>query len=328
MSTKVAFIGFGGVGQALAKLFIERQQELQKSYGLDPIVVAVSDVMKGSIYHPDGLDTKKLLDVVSKTGNVENYPATDGLVKGWNSLDTIKNSNADVIVEVTFTDVNTGQPAIDHIKSAFENKKSVVTTNKGPVALAYNELSQLAEENGVFWGFEGTVMSGTPALRMPVTTLAGNEITEIKGILNGTTNYILTEMEKGIDYKEALAKAQKLGYAEADPTSDVEGYDARYKAAILATYLMDTPLHHEDIYCRGISDMTLTKVEEAKAANKTWRMIARIKKENGSVNASVMPEMLDSDDPLAGVRGATNAIVYECDLSVPLMLSGAVACLV
>lgn len=320
---KIAFIGFGGVGQSLAKLFQEQKKELEKSYGLDPIVVAVSDVMKGSVYHPDGLDINQLLSVVEETGSVENYPSREGLVRGWDSLETIKKSNADMIVEVTFTDVKTGQPAIDHIRTAFENKKSVVTTNKGPVALAYRELSSLAEENNVFWGFEGTVMSGTPALRMPVTTLAGNEITEIKGILNGTTNYILTEMEKGKTYEDALKKAQELGYAEADPTSDVEGYDARYKTAILASYLMDTPITSEDIYCEGISGMTIEKIKEAEANNKKWKLLGRITKENGEVKASVKPELLDINDPLASVSGATNAILYECNLAGPIMLTGA-----
>ncbi|MBM7572591.1 homoserine dehydrogenase [Aquibacillus albus] len=328
MGLKVAFIGFGGVGQALAKLFKDQKVSLKDSYGLDPVVVAVSDVMKGSVYQPGGLDIEQLLKVVEDTGNVENYPDEPGIVKGWDSLETIKHSNADMIVEVTFTDVKTGQPAIDHIRTAFENKKSVVTTNKGPVALAYHELSSLAEKNGVFWGFEGTVMSGTPALRMPISTLAGNDIKEIKGILNGTTNYILTEMEKGKTYEDALEKAQELGYAEADPTSDVEGYDARYKAAILSSYLMNTPIPPQDIECKGISDMTVDKIEEAKENNKKWKLLARITKENGSVTATVKPELIDTENPLAGVSGATNAILYECDLSGPIMLTGAGAGLI
>ncbi|MCT2537756.1 homoserine dehydrogenase [Aquibacillus koreensis] len=324
MSTNIAFIGFGGVGQALARLLKERKSSLSSNYGFESKIVAVTDVMKGSIYHPEGLDVDQLLHVVEETGKVEDYPQTPGLIRGWDSFETIKKSNADVIVEVTFTDVETGQPAIDHIRSAFENKKSVVTTNKGPVALAYNALAKLAEENGVFWGFEGTVMSGTPALRMPVTTLAGNEITEIKGILNGTTNYILTEMEKGKSYEEALEKAQSLGYAEADPTSDVEGYDARYKTAILANYLMGAPLDANEIYCEGITEMTMDKVKDSVDNDKKWKLLSRItRQEDGTVTASVQPELVDVDDPLAGVTGATNAILYECDLSGPILLTGA-----
>jgi homoserine dehydrogenase len=328
MTMKIAFIGFGGVGQALAQLLMDREASLNKKYGLEAEVVAVSDVMKGSVYHPDGLNINQLLQTVKETGSVEEYPATPGLFKGWDSFKTIKDSNADMIVEVTFTDVKTGQPAIDHCKLAFENKKSVVTTNKGPIALAYNELSNLAEQNGVFWGFEGTVMSGTPALRMPIATLAGNEIKEIKGILNGTTNYILTEMEKGQSYEDALKKAQQLGYAEADPTSDVEGYDARYKAAILANYLMESPLAADEIPCEGISGITGEMVQQALQENKKWRLIARVKNENGEVTASVQPEKLGTDDPLAGVTGPTNAILYECDLAGPIMLTGAGAGLI
>lgn len=324
MTTNIAFIGFGGVGQSLAKLLRDQREKLRTDYGLDPIVVAVSDVMKGSVYHPEGLDVSKLLESLDETGSVENYPDQQGLIKGLDSIETIKGSNADVIVEVTFTDVRTGQPAIDHIRTAFENRKSVVTTNKGPIALAYQELSALAEKNGVFWGFEGTVMSGTPALRMPVTALAGNEIREIKGILNGTTNYILTEMEKGQSYEEALAKAQKLGYAEADPTSDVEGYDARYKAVILSNYLMGVPIRPEDVVCEGITTITSEKVQQALKENKKWRLLARVKKQNdGTVEASVKPELLGEDDPLAGVTGPTNAILFDCDLAGPIMLTGA-----
>ncbi|MGN8647681.1 homoserine dehydrogenase [Gracilibacillus sp. HCP3S3_G5_1] len=321
---KIAFIGFGGVGQALAEIFLKQQKGEMPSYGFKPEVVAVSDIMKGSVYDPQGLNLEKLVSAVRDSGSLDAYPEQAGLIRGWDSMETIKNTNAELIVEVTFTDVKTGQPAIDHCRTAFEHQKSVVTTNKGPVALAYDELSALAKENGVFWGFEGTVMSGTPALRMPVETLAGNEITEIKGILNGTTNYMITEMEKGKTYKEALKKAQSLGFAEADPTSDVEGYDARYKTAILANYLMGEKIAPEDIYCKGISDLTLEMVKEAQDNNQKWRLLSRLtKREDGSIEASVKPELMDDNDPLAGIYGSTNAIVYECDLSGPIMLTGA-----
>ncbi|QDP41854.1 homoserine dehydrogenase [Radiobacillus deserti] len=323
MTIKIAFIGFGGVGQALAELLYTRKEDLFRLYGLNTQVVAVSDVMKGSVYHPEGLDIPTLLQEVKQTGSVSSYPDQPGLVKGWDSMETIEQSNADMIVEVTFTDVETGQPAIDHCKRAFRNKKSVVTTNKGPVALAYHPLAELAKENDVYWGFEGTVMSGTPALRMPYTSLAGNEISEIKGILNGTTNFMLTEMEKGSTYQDALAKAQSLGYAEADPTSDVEGYDVRYKAAILANYVMGYPLPSNEITCKGITELTQADIKEASTSNKRWKLLARVKKEGDRVTASVQPELLDSDDPLASITGPTNAIVYDCDMAGEIMLTGA-----
>lgn len=144
---------------------------------------------------------------MKETGRLDGYPESPSLIRGWDSFQTIRESNADTIIEMTFTDVNTGQPAIDHCKTAFECRKNVVMSNKGPVALAFHELSELAAKNGVRWGFEGSVMSGTPAIRMPLTSLAGNEIREIRGILNGTTNFILSQMEEGQSYQEALSQA-------------------------------------------------------------------------------------------------------------------------
>lgn len=324
MSVKVALIGFGGVGQAFAEIIQDKQQELQQVHDLDVEIVAVSDVMKGAVYRREGLDIPHLLQCVKHMGSVETYSKHKDIVKGWSSLETIVQSEADVVIEVTYTDVKTGEPALTHCHKAFETGKSVITTNKGPVALAYTELLEKAEKCGVFLGFEGTVMSGTPALRLPLETLTGNNIKEIRGILNGTTNYILTSMENGMEYPEALQKAQSLGYAEADPTSDVEGYDVRYKTAILSNHVWGIPLTSDDIPCEGISKLTAEDIAEARRDGEKWKLIARITHNGpGNVSASVKPERIKADDLLAGVSGATNAIVYECDLSGPIMLTGA-----
>ncbi len=323
MTHKLAFIGFGTVGQGLAEILRDKGDMLRQGLGFDGQVVAVSDLLKGAVYHPDGLDVATLLDVVQRTGQLDDYPGSPGLQRGWDSLNTIWESNADSIVEVSYTDINTGQPAIDHCRAAFECGKNVVMSNKGPVALAYEELSALAEEKGIRWEFEGTVMSGTPALRMPLIALAGNEISEIRGIFNGTTNYILSQMEEEMEYRDALVQAQTLGYAEADPTADVEGHDALGKVVILAKVIMNAPLRKEDVSCQGISHLTMQDVIEAKAEGKRWKLIGRVKKEGNQVIASVGPEKVRWSDPLAGVMGATNAITYECDLAGPVTLVGA-----
>lgn len=323
MAHKLAFIGFGVVGQGLVEILIDKNERLRKKENFTSELVAVCDKMKGSIYHPDGLDMEKVLEVVRTTGKLDDYPDTPGLIRGWDSFETIEKSNADTIIEVTFTDVKTGQPAIDHCRAAFQSGKNVVTSNKGPVALAYQELSELARENGVQWGIEGSVMSGTPALRMPLVSLAGNDIKEIKGILNGTTNYILTKMEEGLPYEKALSQAQKLGYAEADPTNDVEGYDAMYKVVILANVIMGIPLKKEDVHVQGISHLTLDDFEMARQQGKRWKLLARIQKNGESVTASVSPEMIPLHDPLAGVMDATNAVTFDCDLAGPITLVGA-----
>lgn len=324
MTHKLAFIGFGVVGQGLAEILRDKKEVLKQEEGFEPEIVAISDLMKGSIYHPDGLDIDTVFKVLQESGNLENYPLHSGLETGWDSLRTIRDSNADTIIEVSYTDVKTGQPAIDHCKAAFESGKNVVMTNKGPVALAYKELNELAQKHNVFWEFEGTVMSGTPALRMPIATLAGNEITEVRGILNGTTNFILTKMEdEGMSYEDALREAQELGYAEADPTSDVEGFDARYKIVILSNHVMKAPLKVDEVACRGIRELTLKDIEEAKAEGKRWKLLAKARMDGGKVLASIAPEKIDLLDPLASVSGATNAISYECDLLGTVTLSGA-----
>lgn len=323
MKHRIALLGFGVVGQGFAEIIQSKQQQLEEQFGLEATIVAVSDMMKGSLYHPEGLSIEALLKVVKETGKLDAYPEQEGLVRGWNSFETITNSNADTIVEVTFTDVKTGQPAIDHCKCAFEHGRNVIMSNKGPVALAYPELFALAQKHQVLWGYEGSVMSGTPALRMPITSLAGNDITEIQGILNGTTNYMLTRMEQGSSYEEALKEAQALGYAEADPTSDVEGFDALYKIVILSNVVLNHPLKITEVERQGISHLTNEQIEQAKAEGKTWKLIAKLKKEEDKIIASVKPEMISLDHPLANISGATNAITYNCDLAGPITLIGA-----
>ncbi len=323
MIHKLALIGFGVVGQGLAEILRDKVDVLRDTIDFEAQIVAVSDLLKGAVYHPDGLEVAKLLEVVQSTGKLDDYPDSPGLERGWDSFKTIRQSNADSVVEVSYTDIKTGQPAIDHCRAAFESGKNVVMSNKGPVALAYAELSALAKKKGVRWEFEGTVMSGTPALRMPLTALSGNNISEVRGIFNGTTNYILTKMEEEMSYELALKQAQELGYAEADPTADVEGYDAVGKVVILANVVMNASLTKEEVSCQGISHLTMLDIAQAKAEGKRWKLIGRAKKEGERVIASVGPEMVPLFDPLSGVMGASNAITYECDLAGPITLVGA-----
>jgi homoserine dehydrogenase len=319
MKYNMAFIGFGTVGQGLAELLLEKRELLKERYGFEYAVVAVSDPLKGSIYDSEGLDLEELLSLVRETGGIEEYPQGE---KGWDSLKTIRESNADVVVEVTYTDIQTGEPAISHIKAALNSKKHVVTTNKGPIALAYRELSDLARQNGVGLRFEGAVMSGTPSLNLGLGALAGAQINEVRGILNGTTNYILTEMAKGIGYDAALREAQRLGYAEAHPEADVEGWDALAKIVILANALLGGDVKVDDVKRRGITGITLADVEAAKKEGKCWKLIARAWREDSGVKARVAPEKISNDDFLAGVSGVTNALTIDTDTLGQVTLIG------
>jgi homoserine dehydrogenase len=220
----------------------------------------------------------------------------------------IETAAADAMLEVTYTDIETGQPATDHIRAALRRGLHVATTNKGPLALFSGELLQLAREHGAHLLYEGTVMAGTPLLNLIRDTLAGSTIDEMQGILNGTTNYILTQMEAGMDYETALARAQELGYAEAIPDADVLGWDALAKVTILANVVFGASLTPNDSPCQGITEITPAEIEAAAAAGQRHKLIGRVWRDGNAVKASVGPQLIDRSHPLAGVGGATNAM--------------------
>ena len=320
MDFKLAFIGFGTVGQGLAEILLEKKEMLSEKYNFNWSVVAISDVIKGSICNENGLDLKEILDLVKAGKKLDEYPSG---FKGMNSIETITKTNANTIIEVTFTNIKTGEPALTHIKTALNVKKNVVSTNKGPVVKHSEDLMKLARSNNVYYGFEGVVLSGTPAVNLAKSTLSGNMITGFKGILNGTTNYILTRMEEGMSYEEALKKAQELGYAEADPTSDVEGLDALGKVVILTNVVLGKQMNWQDVQIKGITEITKDDIEKAKSEGKRYKLIGSAEiQEGGTVKAKVLPEMLPLSDPLAGVSEATNALTYFTDELGPVTIVG------
>jgi len=321
MKTKIALIGFGTVGQGLCEILLSKEDYLKSKYGFDASIVAISDVMKGAVYCADGLDIQQCLDLAQGNKYLTEYDG--GCEKGWDSLRTIKETNADIICELAFTDVKIGEPAITHCKAAFESGKHIVTSNKGPAALQYAALKKLAEQNNVEFMIEGTVMSGTPVINLANGPLAGGEITAIKGILNGTTNYMLSEMENGMTYDNVLKKAQELGYAEADPTGDVEGFDAMAKVIILSNVLMNNPISADDVDREGITKITPEMIDDAKNENARWKLISTIERNGNQVKASVKPEKLPLTHPLASVMGAANALTFTTDLLGDVTIIGA-----
>ena len=316
---RLGMIGFGNVGQGLAQIIRERGEEYRRRFGLDLRITAVADALKGCAARAEGFDPAELLDKVARDGHLKGLP---GEQPGWDAPALIRESNADVIVELSYTDLQTGEPASTYIRTALEAGKHVVTTNKGPLALHYSELEALARQKGVQFGFEGTVMSGTPALRLGRELLAGAGIRKVQGIFNGTTNYILTQMDAGAAYAGALAEAQSLGYAEADPSGDVEGFDAAGKVVILARLLFGAALGMADVQRQGITGLTVEDIAAARAAGQRWKLIGSLELQGGQVTASVRPERLPLEHPLAGVSGATNAILFATDLLGDVTLVG------
>ena len=307
---RLVFLGFGTVGQGLAELLLAKRDELHRRCGFDWTVTGIADTLKGSAYDPKGIDLAKALALAAKG---ESLAALDRGGTGWDGLAMAKHADADVLLEATYTDIKTGEPATSHIRAALERGVHVVTTNKGPLALHYRELADLAAKRKAEFLFEGTVMSGTPVLNLVRETLAGAEIVEMQGILNGTTNYILTRMEEGLSYEDALKKAQELGYAEAVPDADVLGWDALAKVTILANVVFGASLKPTESPCEGITKITAADIAKAKADGKRYKLIGRVWREGGAVKAAVAPRLVDLSQPLAGVMGATNAVAIKTD---------------
>ncbi len=320
MEFKLAFAGFGVVARGLCEILKEKEEMLKKRYDLKWKVVAISDFKLGSIANENGIDIGQLLETVNRGARIDDLEAP---VKGWDVLEMIEKSGANTLIEVTYTDVRTGEPAMTHVKAAFNKGMHVVSTNKGPVVKEIRGLRELAAKKGVTYGIEGVVISGTPVVNLAKYTLAGNNITEIRGILNGTTNYILTKMEEGMGYEEALKKAQELGYAEADPTGDVEGWDALGKVVILTNVVLGAKLAGEDVDREGITKITPGQIAEAKAAGMKWKLIGSVKLlPDGKIEAFVKPMKLPASDPLTGISGATNAVTFVTDELGPVTIIG------
>jgi len=316
---RLALIGFGNVGQGLASILAERSELIQRDYGVEISIVAVCDLNKGSIADPDGLDPEKLVTHVEREGDLRNFP---GCYRGWDVEQTIADIKADVLVELSYTDLETGEPASSHMRLALERGMHVCSANKGPVTLHFPELLQLSEKHGGKIGVEGTVMSGTPSLRLGFALKAAG-IDRIQGVLNGTSNFMLGEMESGASYEQALTVAQEKGYAEADPTGDVDGHDAAAKVVILANLIMDSPLSLANVEVSGIRALDADRVKASAKAGNHWKLVASLTRDDrGRIIANVQPMELAPDHPLSSVGGATNAICYNTQLLGDVMLTG------
>ena len=318
-SIRLALIGFGNVGQGFVQILRDHGEEIARQYDVEITVVAISDINKGSLYNASGIDAAALLKAVAATGRLDSVSAPQ---HGWDAMRTITETASDTILELSYTDLKTGEPAFTHLSHAIKAGKNVATSNKGPVALHYSELKALAEANHVQIGIEGTVMSGTPSLHLASEYLSAAGIVCIQGIINGTTNYILSQMEAGASYTNALAEAQAAGYAEADPTGDVEGYDAAGKTVILANLLMGASLSMADIDRTGITQLTPDDIAAAQASDERWKLIAKVERSDGKVTGSVRPTRISTSHPLASVSGATNAITFTTQLLGDVTLIG------
>ena len=309
---RLSIIGFGVVGQGLAELLALKQAELRKQFGLEVVLVSVANSRHGFIYREEGLDISTLLALSAARLPLSNHPN----VQHWsNALEGLQATRADVLAEATATNLHDAEPGLSHIRTALSRDMHVITANKGPAALFATELFSQARQHHVQLRVESTVMAGTPVLSTIQEGMAGSSITAIRGLLNGTTNYILSAMASGRDYADVLAEAQVHGYAEADPTADVEGYDAVAKTLILASLVFARSLKPEQVVRKGITTITREQLARANNLQRRIKLIASLRLDpiENTLETRVEPMELPLSDPLARVDGVMNAITIESD---------------
>lgn len=320
MDVRIVICGMGRVGQAFVGLLIQKDKDLKERYGLNLKVVAAVDI-GGAAVSPAGLPLEKLMAHLKKGERVEEMPGFGK--KGFSGKEALSSIPVDLLVETTPTNIKDGEPALTHMRTALSQGRHVVTAAKGPMVLRYNEMKTLAEKAKVKLMISAATAAALPTLDVGLTCLAGTEVLAAEGILNGTTNYILTRMyEDGCPYAEALAEAQKMGVAEPDPSLDVEGRDTANKILLIANEVLGARLSLNDIPVEGITQVTPEDIQKAKKDGKVIKLIGKAEKKDGKVLASVSPMALSMDHPLASVRGTEKAISYLTDTMDRVTVSG------
>ena len=322
----LVLVGFGHVGLRFARLLQEKNVRLRGDYGLSWRVVGIATRRHGTAFDARGLDIEKALKLVDaglSIGQLTQADAGRTLGPDATGLALIKHATAEthrrqmqqlVVVETTLLDIKAGQPATDHVVAALRGGAHVVTANKGPVAFAYRELEAAASLARRRFLFEGAVMDGIPIFNLVRETLPAVEVEGFRGVINSTTNFILTAMEAGRSYEDALAEMQRAGIAEADPSFDTDGWDAAAKTAALINVLMHGSVTPHAIERTGIGGITADHVREAIGRGKRLRLVAAAGRRDGHPVGRVAPVELDAGDPLAQLTGMQNLLVLQTDV--------------
>ncbi len=314
----LCLLGFGNVNRTLVQLLRDREQELRTRYGISWRITGVATRRLGWVASPDGLDPMILTEPGTPRWNLlPHVSPPPGEVHQW-----LRAANADVLFEATSLNARNGQPAIEHIRAALEYSVHAITANKGPVVHAYEELRTLARKRGKKFLFESTVMDGVPLFLMFEHGLPSVHVKGFHGVLNSTTNVILTGMEEGLTFDESLKRAQAVGVAETDPTDDIEGWDAAVKIAALVRVVMNAPLSLTEIERDSLAPLTPENVRAARNASTPYKMVCRAARNgDGSVRGRVRLEQVPVSDPMAHVTGTSSIVYFETDIFPGLVIS-------
>lgn len=313
--------GFGNVGRAFTRLIEEKRHLLADRYGIEVRIVAIVDINGAAVDETQGLPGGRIADVVESGGSVETFE-TSGR-PGLTGREALASVPADVLIEATPTNLETGEPAKNHMITAFERGLDVVTANKAPMVLFYRDIHEAARRAGRGLYISAATAAALPTLDVGSISTAGARIEAIEGILNGTTNYILTRMtQTGCDYRQALAEAQKMGIAETDPALDVTGLDTRNKILLITNRLMEKNYGPEAVDTRGITGVTPEAIHAAAAGEKVVKLIGSCRQTNDGYKIAVAPEAIDRTHPLASVNGSEKGISYLTDSMGRITVTG------
>ena len=316
MRIDLALVGFGSVARRFVRLLREREDQLARECDLSTRIVGIATERHGCLVDPGGIDAVRAADLTG-AGKPLSDLGTGADTFAASALEVIARTPGDgraVMIETTVLDIETGEPAVSHIRAAFDRGLHVVTANKGPIACAYRDLRAAAAWRGLEFFFEGTVLDGIPVFNLVRETLPGVRVIGFRGVVNTTANYALEAMEGGEELAQAIADMQRAGIAEADPSMDIDGWDAAAKAAALVNVLMEGDLRPSDVRRTGIRGLSAAQVRDARAAGCRYKLVSSAWMEGGAVRAEVSPEPLPLEDPLAQLRGLDNALVLKTDL--------------
>jgi homoserine dehydrogenase len=307
----LALLGFGNVGRAFAHLLARKRHEMEERYQITYKVTGIATGRHGAAIDPDGLDLEQAVALVESGRPVTELSKVPPIA---DNFDFIRLCQADVLFENTPVNYETGQPAVDHLRAALEAGMHGITANKGPVVHAHRQLTELGRTRGVKFYHEATVMDGAPIFSLFRETLPAAGLKALYGVLNSTTNLILTRMEDGESFEEAVAYAQSIGIAETDPSGDVDGWDAAVKVSALVTVMMGIPLLPAQVDRQGIRGITPAEIERARAEGKRWKLVCSARREGDGVAARVAPELVPASSPLYSVMGTTSIVQFETDV--------------
>ena len=307
MQLNIAMIGFGNVGRALIRLMQRKNDELRERHNLTWRFTGIATARHGLAADPNGLDVSAALSTVESGGKLDSLRRLPDAI-ARDSLSLIRSGVANTLVELSTLNPQTGQPALNHCRAALDAGMHIVTANKGPLAHAYRELRDRAAAKQLAFFFESTVMDGAPIFAAAREGLQGADLMSFRAILNSTTNFILTAMESGTSFDDAVKQAQAIGVAEADPSNDVDGWDAATKTAVLVNVLMDGDLRPTDIDRTGIRGVTPHMLQEAMTQHQRIKLLCRAWREGNTVRTRVAPEPVSVSDPFALVT-KTNSIL-------------------